>query len=207
MELPKLPHLAFERQRSHFHINTVLTSRTQYCYETIVWLIKNGERTHKVVSSPFLDGANTDNFNLYWQGDLTITLVQQCHQSQNTVQRIIESAGDDEALLFEALSINDEIQNVISKFEDIKVHNTIVPIVPERAMIPIAAEPDELPQEGKDDALIRKSSSSTGGSQRKNNDDVMDDLDEMIFGKNANGMSGTGHIASMDSSKDDLISL
>ncbi|KAK1392092.1 putative target of Myb protein 1 [Heracleum sosnowskyi] len=141
------------------------------------------------------------------QGDLTITLVQQCHQSQNTVQRIVESAGDDEALLFEALSINDEIQNVISKFEYIKVHNTVVPIVPERAMIPVAAEPDESPREGKEDALIRKSSSSTGGSQVKNNDAVMDDLDEMIFGKNANGASGTGHMANKDSSKTDLISL
>ncbi|KAL8127627.1 hypothetical protein AgCh_014508 [Apium graveolens] len=141
------------------------------------------------------------------QGDLTITLVQQCHQSQNTVQRIIESAGDDEALLFEALSINDEIQTVISKFEDIKVHNAIVPIVPEHAMIPIAAEPDESPREGKEVALVRKSSSSTGGSQGKNNDVVMDDLDEMIFGKNANGTSGTGHIANKDSPKDDLISL
>ncbi|OAY81922.1 TOM1-like protein 2 [Ananas comosus] len=34
--------------------------------------------------------------------DLTTTLVQQCQQSQYTIQRIIESAGDNEALLFEA---------------------------------------------------------------------------------------------------------
>lgn len=156
--------------------------------------------------SPFLDGLNTHIFKLYWQGDLTITLVQQCHQSQNTVQRIIESVGDDEALLFEALSINDEIQSVISKFEDIKLHNTVVPIVPERAMISIAADPDESPREGKEDALIRKSSSSIGGSQVKDNDDVMEDLDEMIFGTNANGTSGAGHIANKES-KNDLISL
>ncbi|CAK9166027.1 unnamed protein product, partial [Ilex paraguariensis] len=38
------------------------------------------------------------------EDDLTATLVQQCHQSQFTVQRIIETAGDNEALLFEALA-------------------------------------------------------------------------------------------------------
>ncbi|WOG90959.1 hypothetical protein DCAR_0310206 [Daucus carota subsp. sativus] len=141
------------------------------------------------------------------QGDLTITLVQQCHQSQNTVQRIIESAVDDEALLFEALSINDEIQNVISKFEDMKVHIPVVPPVPERAMIPIAAEPADTPLEGKEDALIRKPSGSTGGSKGMNNNEVMDNLDEMLFGKSANGTSGTGHTGNKGSPKDDLISL
>ncbi|KAK1405320.1 hypothetical protein POM88_004925 [Heracleum sosnowskyi] len=64
--------------------------------------------------------------NAHWfEDDLTTTLVQQCHQSEHTVQRIIESSGDDEALLFEALSINDEIQKVLSKFGDIQCHHYI----------------------------------------------------------------------------------
>ncbi|KAK1366349.1 Cytosolic sorting protein GGA2/TOM1 [Heracleum sosnowskyi] len=138
------------------------------------------------------------------QDDLTTTLVQQCHQSEHTVQRIIESSGDDEALLFEALSINDEIQKVLSKFGDMKA-NTIVPTVPPHAMIPVAAEPDETPREGKEDALIRKPSSSSGGTQVKNNDDEMDDLDEMIFGKKTDGTSETGHATKKESTKDDLI--
>ncbi|KAK1351407.1 GAT domain-containing protein [Heracleum sosnowskyi] len=138
------------------------------------------------------------------QVDLTTTLVQQCHQSEHTIQRIIESSGDDEALLFEALSINDEIQKVLSKFGDMKA-NTIVPTVPRHDMIPITVEPDETPREGKEDSLIRKPSSSSGGTQVKNNDDEMDDLDEMIFGKKTDGTSETGHATKKESTKDDLI--
>ncbi|KAJ6693730.1 hypothetical protein OIU85_004501, partial [Salix viminalis] len=49
-----------------------------------------------------------------WQDGLATTLVQQCCQSQRTVQRIIETAGDNDALLFEGLNVNDEIQKVLS---------------------------------------------------------------------------------------------
>ncbi|KAK1298928.1 hypothetical protein QJS10_CPB14g00031 [Acorus calamus] len=53
------------------------------------------------------------------QDDLTTTLVHQCHQSQRTVQRIIETVGDNEALLFEALNVNDEIQKALSKYDEL----------------------------------------------------------------------------------------
>ncbi|GFZ15966.1 target of Myb protein 1 [Actinidia rufa] len=112
-----------------------------------------------------------------WQDDLTATLVQQCRQSQYTVQRIIETAGDNEALLFEALNVNDEIQKVLSRYEDLK-KPSVVPQEPEPAMIPVAVEPDDAPHVGKEDALIRKPTSSRSGGH---NDEMMDDLDEMIF--------------------------
>ncbi|KAJ8510839.1 hypothetical protein OPV22_001273 [Ensete ventricosum] len=48
------------------------------------------------------------------QDDLSNTLFQQCRQSQYTIQSIIEAAGDDEAVLFEALNVNDELQRVLS---------------------------------------------------------------------------------------------
>ncbi|XP_076899348.1 TOM1-like protein 1 [Bidens hawaiensis] len=133
------------------------------------------------------------------QDDLTSTLVQQCRQSQLTVQRIVETSGDDEALLFEALSVNDELQKVLSKYEEMnkpsQVHRE-----PEPAMIAVAAEPDEPPHVGKEESLIRKPAGSRGNNQ---NDDMMDDLDEMIFGKK----SGSPSESKKDkSSKDDLIS-
>ncbi|XP_076946167.1 TOM1-like protein 1 [Bidens hawaiensis] len=133
------------------------------------------------------------------QDDLTSTLVQQCRQSQLTVQRIVETSGDDEALLFEALSVNDELQKVLSKYEEMnkpsQVHRE-----PEPAMIAVAAEPDDPPHVGKEESLIRKPAGSRGNSQ---NDDMMDDLDEMIFGKK----SGSPSESKKDkSSKDDLIS-
>ncbi|XP_068665893.1 TOM1-like protein 2 [Aristolochia californica] len=47
--------------------------------------------------------------------DLAISLVEKCKQSQSLIQRIIQSTEDDESLLFEALNINEELQQVISK--------------------------------------------------------------------------------------------
>lgn len=144
-----------------------------------------------------------------WQDDLSTTLVQQCRQSQYTVQRIIETAGDNEALLFEALNVNDEILKVLSKYEELK-KPSVPAAEPEPAMIPVAVEPDESPRHAKEDALIRKPAGSRGGAQGGINDDMMDDLDEMIFGKKGGG-GGSSEAASQQpkkqqSSKDDLIS-
>ncbi|CAK9172452.1 unnamed protein product [Ilex paraguariensis] len=77
--------------------------------------------------------------------DLTATLVQQCNQSQFTVQRIIVTAGDNEALLFQALNVNDEIQKVLSKYEEMNKSSEI-PREPKPTMISIAVVPDELPR-------------------------------------------------------------
>ncbi|KAK6155419.1 hypothetical protein DH2020_009667 [Rehmannia glutinosa] len=140
------------------------------------------------------------------QDDLTITLLHQCRESQYTVQTIIKTAGDNEALLFEALNVNDEIQKVLSKYEDMK-KPLEVPQEPEPAMIPVAVEPDDSPRVGKEEALVRKPSSARTGSQGGNNDEMMDDLDEMIFGKKAGGTSEGGHDGKKQQpSKDDLIS-
>ncbi|CAN4089380.1 unnamed protein product [Withania somnifera] len=140
------------------------------------------------------------------QDDLITTLVQQCRQSLNTVQRIIETAGDNEALLFEALNVNDEVQKALSKYEEMK-KPTVVSSKPEPAMIPVAMEPEESPRAGKEDALIRKPAGSRSAVQGGSNDDMMDDLDEMIFGKKAGGTSESGHDSKKQQSpKDDLIS-
>ncbi|KAJ7949876.1 TOM1-like protein 2 [Quillaja saponaria] len=139
------------------------------------------------------------------EDDLTTTLVQQCRQSQYIVQRIVETAGDNEALLFEALNVNDEIQKVLSKYEDLK-KPTSVRAEPEPAMIPVAVEPEESPRYAKVDALIRKPAGSRVGAQGGSNDDMMDDLDEMIFGKKGGGASDGGQDPKKQkSTKDDLI--
>lgn len=142
-----------------------------------------------------------------WQDDLTTTLVHQCHRSQYNVQRIIETAGDNEALLFEALNVNDEIQKVISRYEDLK-KPSVVHREPEPAMIPVAMEPDDSPHFGKEDALIRKSATSRAAGPAGHNDEMMDDLDEMIFGTKSGGTSESGQDTSKKAqpTKDDLIS-
>ncbi|CAK9162644.1 unnamed protein product [Ilex paraguariensis] len=121
--------------------------------------------------------------------------------------RIIETAGDSEVLLVEALNVNDEIQKLLSKYEEINKSSGI-PQEPEPAMIPIVVEPHDLPRLGKGEVLIRKLVGSRAGGLVWSNDDMMDDLDEMIFGKKAGGTSEVGHDTKKQQSspKDDLIS-
>ncbi|XVF42918.1 hypothetical protein PTKIN_Ptkin01aG0403800 [Pterospermum kingtungense] len=138
------------------------------------------------------------------EDDLTTTLVRQCRQSQSTVLRIIETAGDNEALLFEALNVNDEIQKALSKYEELK-KPTVVPDEPQPAMIPVAVEPDESPRHSKEDALIRKPAGTRHGTHGGSNDDMMDDLDEMIFGKKGGGSSEGQQDNKQQAPKDDLI--
>ncbi|XP_011013579.1 PREDICTED: TOM1-like protein 2 [Populus euphratica] len=52
--------------------------------------------------------------------DLTVSLLDKCKQSQPDIQRIIESTTDDEAMLFEALNLHDELQQVISQYEELE---------------------------------------------------------------------------------------
>lgn len=120
--------------------------------------------------------------------DLTIALSRQCRESQYTVLSIIETAGDNEALLFEALNVNDEIQKVLSKYEDMK-KPVVVPQEPQPVLIPVTVEPDDSPGAEEEEALIRKQHSARSGVRGRSSDDVMDDLDSMIFGKTSSSSS------------------
>ncbi|XP_020115029.1 target of Myb protein 1-like [Ananas comosus] len=57
------------------------------------------------------------------ENDLTISMLEKCKESQPMIQRIIESTGDDEAMLFEALNLHDELQQILAKYEELKIAN------------------------------------------------------------------------------------
>ncbi|KAK5820312.1 TOM1-like protein 2 [Gossypium arboreum] len=52
--------------------------------------------------------------------ELTESMLEKCKQSQLAIHMIIESTSDDDGILFEALNLNDELQQVISKFEGLE---------------------------------------------------------------------------------------
>ncbi|CAI0386132.1 unnamed protein product [Linum tenue] len=52
--------------------------------------------------------------------ELTVSLFEKCKQLQAVVQRLIESTTDDEAMLFEALNLHDELERVISQYKDME---------------------------------------------------------------------------------------
>ncbi|KAL4355354.1 hypothetical protein GQ457_06G014330 [Hibiscus cannabinus] len=114
------------------------------------------------------------------QDELTTTLVRQCRQSQSSVVRIIETAGDNEALLFEALNVNDDLQKALSKYEEMKKPSAV------------PHETDDSAAGAKHDDLVRKPVGTRHGSSGGSSDDIMDDLDEMIFGKKGGDPSEGG---------------
>eukprot|EP01018_Ginkgo_biloba_P005431 Gb_11104 [translate_table: standard] len=133
--------------------------------------------------------------------ELTSALVDQCRQSQFTVQRMVERAGDNEPLLFEALNVNDEIQRVLSKYEEMLKAPTSQS-VPEPAMIPVGVEDEDSPRVSREDALIRNRPTKPPSLRPPGEDDAMADLDEMIFGKK--GGTSDDH-ESQKKKDDDLI--
>ncbi|XP_062205700.1 TOM1-like protein 1 [Phragmites australis] len=136
------------------------------------------------------------------EDDLTTTLVQQCQQCQYTIQRIVETAGDNEAQLFEALSIHEELQKVQCKYEELK-EPVRVEHEPEPAMIPVTVELEESPRTvSKEDAPARK---PTVSGYRSNGDDLLQDIDDMIFGKKG-GTSSQQDRTPRKEQKDDFIS-
>ncbi|KAE8692558.1 cellulase synthase 3 family protein [Hibiscus syriacus] len=107
------------------------------------------------------------------EDDLTNTLVRQCRQSQSTVLGIIETAGDNEVLLFEALNVNDDLQKVVSKYEEMK-KPSVSPQELEPAMIPVTVEPDnDSHLDTKHDALVRKPAGTRHGTSGGSSEDMM----------------------------------
>ncbi|KAI9119216.1 hypothetical protein K1719_009891 [Acacia pycnantha] len=52
--------------------------------------------------------------------DVTVSLLERCMQSLSVMKVIVESTTDDEGTLFEALNLNDELQQVVSKYEELE---------------------------------------------------------------------------------------
>ncbi|CAA3024914.1 TOM1-like protein 2 [Olea europaea var. sylvestris] len=76
--------------------------------------------------------------------DLTVSMLEKCRHSLPVLQGIIESTSDDDLMLFEALNLNDEIQKVISKYEEM-----VASLEPEQ---PNSDAREELPIHSDDNA-------------------------------------------------------
>lgn len=90
--------------------------------------------------------------------------MQQCHQSQHTVQKIIEFSGSNDEFLLEALNINEELQKILSKYEELKKPQT-TQSEPEPATIPVVIELD-LPHETVIRNPVRAETQSDEGDER-----------------------------------------
>lgn len=55
-----------------------------------------------------------------------LSMVEKCKESEPIIQRVIESIDGDESLLFEALSLHDELQQVLSKYQELDLRDQVV---------------------------------------------------------------------------------
>lgn len=65
--------------------------------------------------------------------DLTVSMLEKCKQSQPVIKGIIESTTDNEGMLFEALYLHDELQQVVSKYEQLEAAQNFEGQQPENA--------------------------------------------------------------------------
>ncbi|XWS36434.1 hypothetical protein CRYUN_Cryun20dG0085800 [Craigia yunnanensis] len=63
---------------------------------------------------------NTETEPKHIKDELTESMLEKCKQSQPVIKIIIEGTTDDDGILFEALNLNDDLQQVISKYEELE---------------------------------------------------------------------------------------
>ena len=142
---------------------------------------------------------------LLLQEELTLTLVEQCRASQFKVQRIVERAGDADPVLFEALNVNDDLQRVLTKFEELSKGETAEQPQPvESTFVHVQAlDEDDTHGATEEASLVRKRDAKPSAPPTSTHDDAaMADLDEMIFGNRAGEGS---HEKPKKQNADDLI--
>ncbi|XP_058101620.1 TOM1-like protein 2 [Magnolia sinica] len=69
--------------------------------------------------SSMLNSENEQK-HIKMQDDLTLSMLDKCKESQPIIQRIIETTTDDEGMLFEALNLHEELQNILSMNAEIE---------------------------------------------------------------------------------------
>ena len=114
-------------------------------------------------------------FLFFLQDDLTMSMVEKCKESQPVVQRIVESTVNDEGMLFEALYLHDELQKVISKYEEMEANSMEQQPPPENnhaaaaaaAMDGSAEPPVELKKEAKTSESPKGESSEAGDDDHR----------------------------------------
>lgn len=116
--------------------------------------------------------------------ELTLTLVEQCRSCQIKVQRIVERTSDGDPVLFEALNVYDDLQRVLTKFEEMSKGTAEQPQPAEATFVHVQALDDDYSCGTAEEAtLVRKRDSKPSIPLSSAHDDTaMADLDEMIFG-------------------------
>lgn len=67
---------------------------------------------------------NTETKEKLSKDELLISMAERCKESQPVLQRIIETTNDDESMLFEALNLHDELEQVLTNYAKLELPHT-----------------------------------------------------------------------------------
>lgn len=67
---------------------------------------------------------NTETKEKPIKDELLISMAEKCKESQPVLQRIIETTTDDESMLFEALNLHDELEQVLANYAKLELAHT-----------------------------------------------------------------------------------
>lgn len=87
--------------------------------------------------------------------ELTVTMLEKCKESLPSIQRIAETTTDDDILLFEALNLHDELEQVISRCAEIKAT--------------VGSEPLKIQEIKSTDTVLRSPENGTTVEMRSSN--------------------------------------
>jgi hypothetical protein len=98
--------------------------------------------------------------------DLTVSMLEKCKQSLPVVQRIAQTTTDDEVILFEALNLNEELRQIISRYEEMVASLSSGNVPPENSdstesNLPVHAVTPTKPEKADSPTEERQSSSGT----------------------------------------------
>jgi len=125
------------------------------------------------------------------------------------VQRIIERTGDADPVLFEALNVNDDLQRVLAKYEEMlkgvaAEQQPAQPAEPTLAHVQALEEEDSHHGAEEASSLVRKRETKPSAPPTSAHDEAaLADLDEMIFGNRS--AEGSNNQKPKKQNGDDLI--
>ncbi|KAI3678802.1 hypothetical protein L6452_38105 [Arctium lappa] len=115
--------------------------------------------------------------------ELTVSMLEKCKESLPSIQRIAETTTDDDILLFEALNLHDELEQVISRCAEIKA---TVGSGSEPLKITDVKSTDTIPRSPENGTTVEMKSSNAAGTGSIEDGEVKEGSESVVIQKDEN---------------------
>ncbi|XVE72928.1 hypothetical protein DITRI_Ditri11bG0077000 [Diplodiscus trichospermus] len=107
----------------NYHVNNTGLHGSEFAYNYGILSVEQKKELFEVTRNSLevlSSMLSTETEPKPTKDELMESMLEKCKQSQPVIQMIIESTTSDDEILFEALNLNDELQQVISKFKELE---------------------------------------------------------------------------------------